>query len=355
MLQLAQRPATAAAVMLSRAVRRRGQRLFFGGLDSGLLRGMASGTATGSSGSRDIQSSNARPPRFHVGVVVVPQQIAWVVERLGKFHKTLDPGLHFLVPVADRVAYAHSLKEEAIKIPNQQAVTQDNVTISIDGVLFLRVLDPYKASYGVNDPILAMMQLAQTTMRSEIGKMTLDKLFQERDHLNAAIVSAVNDAAQNWGIQVMRYEIRDVIPPTSIKHAMEMEAEAERRKRADVLQSEGDQRSQVNIAKGRREAAILKAEGEARAILERSKATAESIKMLGDEISASPAGQQAASLRVAEQYVAAWKEMARSNNTIVVPANPGDASGMVSAAMNIFDKSQVGRGAAAPKKDIEQK
>mmetsp|Transcript_137315 Transcript_137315/g.342386 ORF Transcript_137315/g.342386 Transcript_137315/m.342386 type:complete len:458 (+) Transcript_137315:90-1463(+) len=301
---------------------------------------LGSSGASGSGAPEHYLRPAGPAPRWHVGVVVVPQQIAWVVERLGRFHKVLEPGLHFLIPLVDRVAYAHSLKEESIPIPNQQAITKDNVTISIDGVLFLRVLDPYQASYGVHEPILAVMQLAQTTMRSEIGKMTLDKTFEERDAMNAAIVSIVNEAAQAWGIQVMRYEIRDIIPPQSIRQAMEMQAEAERRRRAEVLQSEGDRQSEVNLAQGKRQAAILQAEGDAQAILERAKATAEGIRVLSGAISGSQGGDKAAALRVAEQWVGAWKEMARSSNTIVVPANPGDASSMIATAMGIY--RQVG-------------
>jgi len=315
------------------------QRRHNSGSSLGSLIGLTGG-AGGGGPNEGINRLAIAAPRWHVGVAVVPQQIAWVVERLGRFHKVLDPGLHFLIPFVDRIAYSHSLKEESIPIPNQQAITKDNVTISIDGVLFLRVLDPYQASYGVHEPIVAVMQLAQTTMRSEIGKMTLDKTFEERDIMNAAIVTIVNEAAQAWGLQVLRYEIRDITPPTAIKQAMEMQAEAERRRRAEVLQSEGDRQSEVNLAQGKRQAAILRAEGEAQAILERAKATAEGIRLLSSAISGSAGGEKAAALRVAEQYVAAWREMARTSNTIIVPANPNDASAMVATAMGIF--RQVG-------------
>lgn len=287
-------------------------------------------------------------PRFHVGVVVVPQQIAWVIERLGKFQKVLDPGIHFLVPMVDRVAYAHSLKEEAIAIPNQQAITKDNVTISIDGVLYLKVVDAYQASYGVHDPFFAVTQLAQTSMRSEIGKMTLDRTFEERDAMNQAIVHAVNVAAHAWGIEVLRYEIRDIIPPASIKQAMEMEAEAERRRRAEVLQSEGDRQSEVNLAQGKMQAAIHQAKGDAAVIRERAKATAEGIELISAAIASNAGGHQAATLRVAEQWVAAWKEMARKSNTIIVPANAGDASSMIASATSIMKQLGDGSGPLGP-------
>jgi len=317
---LASAPRSLRLLGQARSLGRRELSAFSGGRDGGGSGKEARGTSSS----------------WHVGVVIVPQRIAWVVERLGKFHKVLDPGLHFLIPFADRISYRHSLKEEAVLIPNQQAITKDNVTISIDGVLYLRVVDAIEASYGVNDPIFAVMQLAQTTMRSEIGKMTLDKTFEERDALNKAIVTIVNEAAQAWGIKCLRYEIKDIIPPTSIKQAMEMQAEAERRKRAEILQSEGDRQSEVNLAQGKRQSAILFAEGEAQAIMQRSKATAEGIKMLSAAITGSPGGQQAASLRVAEQWVTSWKEMAKSSNTIVVPANASDASSMITSAMSIF-------------------
>lgn len=301
--------------------------------------GVAVRFSSGSPNPDDPTRLGLGSPRWHLGVVVVPQQIAFVVERLGKFHRVLDPGMHFLIPVIDRVAYTHSLKEESIKIPNQQAITQDNVTVSIDGVLFLRVMDAYQASYGIHNPILAVMQLAQTTMRSEIGKMTLDRTFAERDVMNAAIVSIVNEAAVEWGIKCLRYEIRDIIPPSSIKQAMEMQAEAERRRRAEVLQSEGERQSEVNLAEGKRQSAILAAEGEAQATLQRAKAAAEGIRVVSDAISSSRGGEQAVAFRVAEQWLGSWKEMARQSNTLIVPANPGDPSTMVATAMSIYRQS----------------
>uniref|UniRef100_A0A0G4FJ36 Band 7 domain-containing protein n=1 Tax=Chromera velia CCMP2878 TaxID=1169474 RepID=A0A0G4FJ36_9ALVE len=278
---------------------------------------------------------STRIDRHHPGFVVVAQQTAWVVERFGKFHKMLTPGLHFLIPFIDRIAYIHSLKEEALPIANQQAITKDNVAIQIDGVLYLRIEDPYQASYGVEDPIAAVTQLAQTTMRSELGKLNLDSTFQERESLNSKIVRSINEASGPWGISCLRYEIRDIVPPKSVRAAMEMQAEAERRKRAEILQSEGEKESQINLAMGRRESAILFAQGEAQGILERAKASADGISVLSRALLV-PGGRDAVTMRVAEQYVNAFGRIAKETNTVVVPANAGDPAGMIAQALSVY-------------------
>jgi regulator of protease activity HflC (stomatin/prohibitin superfamily) len=213
----------------------------------------------------------------HFGVVVVPQQMAYVVERFGKFHSVLEPGLNLLIPVVDRIAYAHSLKEEALTIPNQMAITADNVTLQIDGVLYARIIDPFKASYGVSDALFAVMQLAQTTMRSQIGMMSLDQTFKDRVGLNENIVKGIEEASVDWGVKPLRYEIRDIVAPAKIKQAMDQQAEAERRKRAQILDSEAEQLSDINIAEGRKQAQVLASEGRYTERINEAKAEAESI------------------------------------------------------------------------------
>ena len=274
---------------------------------------------------------------FHLGFKFVNHQTAVVVERLGKFQKVLTPGLNFLVPFLDRDAYYHSLKEEVYEVNSQMAITKDNVTIHIDGVLYLKVVDPYKASYGIGSPIEAMKQLAQTTMRSELGKLTLDRTFEEREALNLSIVHTINEAASDWGITCMRYEIRDITPPANIRKAMELQAEAERQKRAEILASEGRRQAEINKAEGSRQASILEAEGEAKAIIARANATAESIELLAKSVSRE-GGLDAVRIRVAEQYVGAFQNLAKENNTMIIPGEPHNIGGMVAQALGIYDR-----------------
>ncbi|XP_030423016.1 stomatin-like protein 2, mitochondrial [Gopherus evgoodei] len=279
-------------------------------------------------------------------VLFVPQQEAWVVERMGRFHRILEPGLNFLIPLLDRIRYVQSLKEIVINVPEQSAVTLDNVTLQIDGVLYLRIMDPYKASYGVEDPEYAVTQLAQTTMRSELGKISLDKVFRERESLNACIVDAINQASDCWGIRCLRYEIKDIHVPPRVKESMQMQVEAERRKRATVLESEGTRESAINVAEGQKQAQILaseaekaeqinKAAGEANAMLAKAKAKAEAIRLLADALTQQN-GNAAASLAVAEQYVSAFSKLAKDSNTILLPSNTGDVTSMVTQALGIY-------------------
>ncbi|XP_070780854.1 stomatin-like protein 2, mitochondrial [Enoplosus armatus] len=279
-------------------------------------------------------------------VLFVPQQEAWVVERMGRFHRILEPGLNFLIPLLDRIRYVQSLKEIVIDVPEQSAVSLDNVTLQIDGVLYLRILDPFKASYGVEDPEYAVTQLAQTTMRSELGKLTLDKVFRERESLNSNIVHSINQASDEWGIRCLRYEIKDIHVPPRVKESMQMQVEAERKKRATVLESEGTREAAINVAEGRKQAQILasegekaeqinKAAGEAKAVLAIAEAKARAIHMLSDALTEQN-GNAAASLSVAEQYVSAFSNLAKESNTILLPSNTGDISGMVTQAMTIY-------------------
>ena len=281
------------------------------------------------------------------GAKTVPQQQAWIVENLGKFDRKLEPGLNIIIPFIQRVAYKHSLKEMAVDVPEQAGITRDNVTLALDGVLYVRIIDPVAASYGVSDPIYAVQLLAQTTMRSEIGKLTLDKTFEERETLNANIVAAINQAAQSWGIQCMRYEIKNITPPTSVLKAMELQMAADRQKRATILESEGKRQSQINVAEGKKQEMVLQSEGslidqvnrakgEAEAILAVAEANAKGIDMISQSIMKA-GGSEAVSFKIAEQYVAAFSKLAQTSTTVLMPANAGDAGSMVAQALTVFD------------------
>ena len=272
---------------------------------------------------------------INLGFVVVPQQSAYVVERLGKFSQILEPGLNFLIPFVDKVSYAHSLKEMAVPVAGQSAITKDNVTIQIDGVLYVRVTNPEKASYGVENVLFALSQIAQTTMRSELGKISLDKTFEERALLNEKIVESINKAAEPWGIECLRYEIRDISPPQAVRAAMELEAEAERRRRADVLTSEGERQAEVNIAEGKRQAVIFEAEAKAKEIELTAAATAKGITVVSAAI-ADGNGRDAVSMRLAEQYLESFGKIAKASNTMILPANANDPASMVAQGMAIF-------------------
>jgi regulator of protease activity HflC (stomatin/prohibitin superfamily) len=276
---------------------------------------------------------------------VVPQQHAWVVERLGKYHATLAPGLNIVVPFIDRIAYKHVLKEIPLDVPPQVCITRDNTQLQVDGVLYFQITDAMRASYGSSNYLAAITQLAQTTLRSVIGKMELDKTFEERDHINTTIVNAIDESAANWGVKVLRYEIKDLTPPKEILHAMQAQITAEREKRALIAASEGRRQEQINIASGEREASIARSEGEKQAAINRAQGEATAIVALAEasatalrQVGAAirePGGQDAVNLRVAEEYVEAFGNLAKTNNSIIVPANMGDMSGLIASALQI--------------------
>ncbi len=281
---------------------------------------------------------------------VVPQQHAWIVERLGRFYAVLEPGLNFVIPFIDRVAYRHDLREIPLDVPSQICITRDNTQLQVDGILYFQVTDPKLASYGSSNYVLAITQLAQTTLRSIIGRMELDRTFEERDQINAQVVSALEEAAANWGVKVLRYEIKDLTPPAEILRAMQAQITAEREKRAVIATSEGRRQEQINLAIGLREAAIAKSEGEkqaeinnaqgnAQATLLNAEANAKAIRQIAEAIEA-PGGLKAVNLKVAEHYIDAFAQLARANNSLIVPQNVADVAGLIATAMTIVKKTE---------------
>ncbi|MBP8874986.1 MAG: SPFH/Band 7/PHB domain protein [Neisseria sp.] len=293
---------------------------------------------------------------------VVPQQEAYVVERLGRFHKVLSPGLNILIPFIDRIAYKHTLKEIPLDVPSQVCITRDNTQLTVDGIIYFQVTDPKLASYGSSNYIMAITQLAQTTLRSVIGRMELDKTFEERDDINATVVASLDQAAISWGVKVLRYEIKDLVPPQEILRSMQAQITAEREKRARIAESEGRKIEQINLASGRREADIQQSEGEMQAAINesngqriaqvnRAQGEAEALRLVAeanaDAIRAvaaalqNPGGNEAVNLKVAEQYVEAFGKLAKENNTLIMPANVADIGALVSAGLKIVEGNKV--------------
>ncbi len=284
---------------------------------------------------------------------VVPQKTVFIIERLGKYSRTLEAGFHILVPFIDRIAYKHSLKEVAMDVPSQACITKDNIQVEVDGILYFQIVDPVKSSYGINDYAFGSIQLAQTTMRSEIGKIELDKTFEEREKVNGEIVAAVDKASEPWGMKVTRYEIKNIVPPPSIKDAMEKQMRAEREKRALIAESEGDKQAKINRAEGDKQEAIAKSEGEKMkrineaegraAEIERvALATAKGIREIATAIN-ERGGMDAVNLRIAEQYLGEFGKLAKTNNTMILPSNLADVAGMVAAVSKVFSETSKGK------------
>jgi len=277
---------------------------------------------------------------------IVPQRHAYIIERLGKYNKTLEAGLHILIPFIDKVAYKHTLKEQAVDVLPQMCITKDNISVEVDGILYMQVIDPKNASYGIGNYNFASTQLAQTTMRSVIGRLDLDKTFEERDSINGAIVEAVDAASDPWGVKVTRYEVKNITPPQSIKEAMEKQMKAEREKRAVIAESEGERQAQINQADGEKQAAIARSEGEKLKLINEADgraaeiravaiATAEGITEIAQSINAQ-GGADAVNLRIAEQYITQFGNLAKENNTLIIPSNLSDIAGMVSSAKEVI-------------------
>lgn len=283
---------------------------------------------------------------------IVPQKMAFVIERLGKYTKTLEAGFHILVPFIDRVAYRHSLKERAVDVDSQTCITKDNIAVEVDGVLYLQVIDPAAASYGITDFLYASTQLAQTTMRSEVGKLNLDRTFEERESINGAIIAVVDKASDPWGVKITRYEIKNIAPPQSIKDALEKQMRAEREKRASIAESEGVRQAKINVAEGEKQKAIElsegekmkrinEAEGRAREIELVAQATAEGLKKIAVAIQ-QQGGADAVNLRVAEQYIKEFGNLARENNTVIIPSDLSNIAGMVASVTSLLKSTTNG-------------
>lgn len=287
---------------------------------------------------------------FFKTIRIVPQKTAFIIERLGKYHATLEAGFHILVPFLDKVAYKHSLKEQALDVMPQQCITKDNIAVEVDGILYLQIVDPKKASYGINNFKFASTQLAQTTMRSVIGKLELDRTFEERENINNVIVDAVDKASDPWGVKVTRYEVKNIIPPVSIKDAMERQMKAEREKRALIAESEGDKQAKINRAEGDRQELIARSEGErqkkineaegkAAEIENIARATANGIRDIAAAIN-EQGGKDAVNLRIAEQYLLEFGKLAKDNNTMIIPQNMADISSVIATATKVFDTAK---------------
>jgi regulator of protease activity HflC (stomatin/prohibitin superfamily) len=283
-------------------------------------------------------------------IKVVPQRSAIIIEAWGKYSRTLEAGFHVIIPIVERVAYKHSLKEQALDVRPQMCITKDNISVEVDGILYIQVMDPGKASYGINDYKFAVTQLAQTTMRSVIGKLELDKTFEERDTMNTIIVEAVDKASDPWGVKVTRYEVRNILPPQSIKDAMEKQMRAEREKRATIAESEGEKQSRINVveaekqemvarSEGEKQKRINEAEGRASEILAIATATAQGIKEIGMAINLE-GGKDAVNLRIAEQYLGEFGKLAKEGNTMIIPSNLSDIAGIIASATSVIDQTK---------------
>jgi regulator of protease activity HflC (stomatin/prohibitin superfamily) len=284
------------------------------------------------------------------GVRIVPQQQAWVVERFGRFYAILEPGLNLIIPFFDRVAYEHSLKEVPLDVPEQTCITRDNTQLAVDGIIYYQVTDPQLASYGSANYIMAITQLAQTTLRSEIGKMELDKTFESRDVINHQVVAVLDEAGRNWGVKMLRYEIKNLTPPEAILKSMQAQITAEREKRALIAKSEGQRQQEINLADGEKQADILKSEGEKQAAINKAQGDATAIKLIAEatasgvrsvaEAISDKGGMEAANLKVAQQYIEAFANLAKTSNTLIIPTNASDIAGFIATAMSVLDKTR---------------